>query len=98
MYITIHKPEMDRIDITFEEGPNPGTWEVTLERGARWRVRSPQGHVEVIDSSEPWMGDLAREFENLMRRIAPRAVVEAMHRERAARGEPEEPRAVGASA
>ena len=98
MYITTHEPERNHLHITLEEGPHPGTWEVSLDAGGRWRVRSPEGNERILESTGPWIGDLASDLDGLMRRIAPRAVVEVMHREKVAREEAEEARGVHAVA
>lgn len=89
MYITTHSGEKgeDHVHLTLEHGPRAGTWEVRHEQGAVWRVRTPEGRVLLLKATEPWTGELRVELDDLMRRIAPRAVIEAMRRERASKEE-----------
>ncbi len=87
MYITTHSGEKgeDHVHLTLERGPHAGTWEVRHEQGAVWGVRTPEGRVLLLKATEPWIGELRTELDDLMRRIAPRAVTEAMRRERASK-------------
>ena len=82
MYVSTDQPQADHAHVTLEHGPRAGTWEVRHERGALWRVRSPEGRERVLNATEPWIGDLGTELVELLRRIAPRAVEEAIHRDR----------------
>lgn len=71
----------EQLRVTVERGPHAGTWEVRFEPvGARWRVRSPDGAEEILGANEPWIGELRRELEDVMCRIARRSVAETLSR------------------
>lgn len=84
MYVAMRSdgPGERHIDVIVERGFRAGTWEVAYDpAGATWRVREPRGREHVLRGSEPWVGDLGRDLDDLMRRIARRAVGEALRRE-----------------
>ena len=88
MYATVHEGTgVDHVHVTLEHGPHAGTWEVRYQSGAGWWVRSPVGTERSLSGSEPWIGDLGAEFAELVRKIAPHAVMEAIKQEEAARRE-----------
>lgn len=84
MYVAIRSdgPGERHIDVIVEHGFRAGTWEVAYDpAGSTWRVREPRGREHVLRGSEPWVGDLGRDLDELMCRIARRAVGEALRRE-----------------
>lgn len=82
MYVTLHEdaPGKAHVHLTLEHGPNAGTWEVRFE--PTWLVRSPEGRELALSGTDAWMGELARELESLVKKGAPRAVAEAVRRDR----------------
>lgn len=82
MYVTKHRQRDggQHLHVAVERGCRPGTWEVRFEP-AGWRVRSPDGHEQVLGTSESWIGEAGKELEELIGRVSRRAVAEAMCRE-----------------
>jgi hypothetical protein len=84
MYVAMRSdgPGERHIDVMVEHGFRAGTWEVAYDpAGGTWRVREPRGREHVLRGSEPWVGDLGRDLDDLMCRIARRAVGEALRQE-----------------
>lgn len=83
MYVTMRRGggEAMHVAVTVERGFRAGTWKVSYEPTKDvWLARSPGGSECGLAGTEVWMGDLRREFDDLVCRIARRAVGEALHR------------------
>ena len=86
MYATIGNDEMQglHVHVALERGSEAGTWHVAyVPADAAWRVRGPRGTEHVLGRHEAWVGELDSELDDVLCRVARRAVGEALARQRA---------------
>lgn len=72
------------VHVEVERGSEAGTWHVAyVPTEAAWRVRGPRGIEYILGRDEAWAGGLCRELDDVLFRIARRAVGEVLARRRA---------------
>ena len=72
------------VHVEVERGSDAGTWHVAyMPADAAWRVRGPRGTEYALGRHEAWVGELDRELDDVLCRVARRAVGEALARQKA---------------
>lgn len=72
------------VHVEVERGSEAGMWHVAyVPADAAWSVSGPHGTEQVLARYESWGSELDRELDDVLCRIARRAVGEVLARERA---------------
>ena len=86
MYATIGNDGTQglHVHVEVERGSEAGTWHVAYAPAdAAWHVRGPRGIEYDLGRHQAWAGELDRELDDVLCRVARRAVGEALARRRA---------------